>query len=74
MFRNLFLVIAIGLIIWIIQGFIRRSKMPHKTKISSQNMVQCEQCKTYLPSKDSVSTQGKYFCNTQHLDDWNQQS
>jgi len=74
MFRNLFLLIAIGLIIWIVQGFIRRSKVSAKPKISSKDMVQCEQCKTYLPADDSVSMQGKHFCSTQHLEDWKRKS
>jgi len=70
MFRNLFLMIAIGLIFWIMQGFIRRSKVSTRPKISSKDMVQCEQCKTYLPTEDAVSMQGKHFCNPQHLNDW----
>ena len=74
MFRNLFLIIAVGLIIWIVQGFLRRSKMSNKPKISSKDMVQCAQCKTYLPSEDSISMQDKYFCSTQHLEDWKQKS
>jgi len=74
MFRNLFLVIAIGLIFWIVKGFIRRNKISSKPRISSRDMVRCEQCKTYLPTEDSVSMQGKFFCSTQHLEDWNQKS
>lgn len=72
MFRNLFLLIAIGLIIWIIQGFIRRSKLsPPRTEARSKDMVQCEQCKSYLPKDDAVSMNGQHFCNPQHLQDWN---
>jgi hypothetical protein len=34
-------------------------------------MVQCAECKTYIPVEDAVSQAGKHFCSTQHLQDWN---
>ncbi|MCW9012714.1 MAG: PP0621 family protein [Gammaproteobacteria bacterium] len=73
MFRNLFLIAAILLVVWIIRGFIRRSQLtgaankPRKNK----DMVQCEQCKTYLPKDDAIVNNDKTFCSQQHLNDWN---
>ncbi len=74
MLRNLFLIIAIAVIIWIVRGFIRRSQITKQHTISSKDMVQCVQCKTYIPKDDAISSNGKNFCSQQHLNDWNKQA
>ncbi len=35
-------------------------------------MVQCEQCKTYLPKDEAIIRDGRAFCGQQHLQDWKQ--
>ena len=72
MFRNLFLVIAIIALIWIIKGLIRRSKTPAAHTRIEQDMVQCAQCKTYLPKDDAIVINDQAFCSHQHLDEWKQ--
>ena len=72
MFRNLFLLIAILLVVWIVRGFIRRSKLnsTQKTTNKDKDMVQCEQCKTYLPKDDAISSDKLFFCGKEHLLEW----
>jgi uncharacterized protein len=70
MFRNLFLLVAVIAIFWIVKGFIRRANNKPQTKISSKDMVQCEHCNAYLPKDDAIVMDNKAFCNQQHLNDW----
>jgi uncharacterized protein len=70
MFRNLFLLIAIIALFWIIKGMIRRSRSQPPKNTQIKDMVQCEQCQSYLPKEDALSENGKLFCCQQHLKDW----
>lgn len=70
MFRNLFLLIAIMAIFWIVNGFIQRAKAKPVNRTVSKDMVQCEHCKVYLPKDDAIVMNNKTFCNQQHLNDW----
>ncbi|MFW2374315.1 MAG: PP0621 family protein [Gammaproteobacteria bacterium] len=72
MFKNLFLIVAIAALFWIIKGFIRRAQLEKKPGRQTRDMVQCEQCKTYLPKDDAIVSNNKNFCSQQHLNDWNQ--
>jgi len=70
MFRNLFLLIAVIAVFWIIKGMIRRSvkRPPQNTRI--KDMVQCVLCQSYLAKDDAIIVNGKTFCSQQHLKDW----
>lgn len=71
MFRNLILIIAVVALAWIVRGFIRRSQAIDKKPASKgQDMVQCAHCKTYLPKNEAISRDSQYFCNHQHLEQW----
>jgi len=70
MFRNLFLLIAVIAIFWIVKGLIRRSKINPQNRIISKDMVQCEHCKAYLPKDNAIVMGNKTFCNQQHLNNW----
>lgn len=79
MFRSLLIIIVVALALWAFRSIALRSKLP--TKKSTQRnaddnnqhttMVQCAECKTYIPAEDAVSQSGKHFCSTKHLQDWN---
>lgn len=70
MFKNLFLLLAIVAVIWIIKGMIRRAKNKKPEFIDHKTMVQCSQCNVYLDKQDAVSLSNNFFCNQQHLNDW----
>jgi len=42
-----------------------------QNKPANKNMLQCAQCKTYIPSEDAITKGDKNFCSSQHLEDWN---
>ena len=79
MFRSLLIIIVVALALWAFRSIALRSKSP-TTKNTQRNtddhhehkaMVQCAECKTYIPVEDALSQAGKHFCSTQHLQDWN---
>lgn len=70
MFRNLFILIAIIAAIWIIRSLINSSRSSSKQPALEKDMVQCEQCKTYIPEDDAIVMNNKNFCSQQHLQDW----
>ncbi len=75
MFRNLVLIVAIVLLIWIVRGFIRRSQITRPTpKTLNKDMVQCEHCQTYLPKDEAIEMDNHFFCGQQHLEDWKKDS
>ncbi len=71
MFKNLILIAAIVILFWVVKGFIRRVQLEKKPSSKSRDMVQCEQCKAYLPKDDAIVSDNKTFCSQQHLNDWN---
>jgi len=79
MFRSLLIIIVVALALWAFRSIALRSKSPtekttqHNADDHSEHkaMVQCAECKTYIPVEDAVSQAGKHFCSTRHLQDWN---
>ncbi|MCW8853605.1 MAG: PP0621 family protein [Gammaproteobacteria bacterium] len=70
MFRNLFILIIIIAAIWIIRSLLNSSRISRKQPALSKDMVQCEQCKTYIPEDDVIVMDNKNFCSQQHMQDW----
>ena len=79
MFRSLLIIIVVALALWAFRSIALRSKLPTKKnkqrKADDHNehtaMVQCAECKTYIPAEDAVNQAGRHFCSTKHLQDWN---
>ena len=71
MFRNLIIIIAVVALIWIVRGFIRRGQLEKKPPSGNgKDMVQCEQCQTYLPRDDAIEQNDHFFCGQKHLQEW----
>lgn len=72
MFRNLIIIIAIVVLVWIVRNMLRRNQVSGSSASPriSKDMVQCEQCQTYLPKDDAISNNGHYFCGEKHLQAW----
>jgi uncharacterized protein len=74
MFRNLILIVAVVALVWIARGFIRRAQLSQKKSMKeSRDMVQCEQCQTFLPKDDAVQQDDHFFCGRPHLEEWKRQ-
>lgn len=57
-------------LIWFVRRLFMQQKSEPEKISESKDMVQCEQCKTYLPKDDAVVLDDKLFCSQQHLDEW----
>jgi ribosomal protein S26 len=74
MFKSLLIIIFVALILWAARSFTMRLKnrpANGQNKPANNNMLQCAQCKTYIPSEDAIIKGDKSFCSSQHLEDWN---
>jgi hypothetical protein len=72
MARTLFVIAALALVVLIIKNRIvnRRQNVHHAVNDAADNMVQCMQCHTYIPSREAVTSGEHTFCCKQHLRDW----
>jgi hypothetical protein len=70
MFRNLFLLIAVIAVFWIIKGMIRRSMNRPSQNTKIKDLVHCELCQIYLARDDAIVEDGRTFCSQQHLNNW----
>jgi len=75
MFRSLIFVIAIGLVIWLVSRMLKnklgqnsspKTNSPREIK----NIVQCHQCKAFIPEDKALRESGQTFCSQQHLEEW----
>jgi len=74
MFKSLLIIIFVALILWAARSFNMRLKSrstDDQNLPADKNMLQCAQCKTYIPSDDAIIKGDKSFCSSQHLEDWN---
>ena len=71
MFRTLILLIAIGLIVWVVKQMLKnKSAAKAKPPGEIKNIVQCKQCKVYIPQDQAVKENNDFFCSQQHLTEW----
>lgn len=74
MFRNLVLLIAVGVAVWLVSRMIKnkalqsRSKPVQKNEI--KNIVQCHVCKAFVPEDKSFQQDQYSFCSNEHLKEW----
>ena len=72
MFRNLVIIVLLGLLVWLINRIFLKPKR-RKSKpapMIEKNMVQCEQCGVFLPEQQAVVQHGHRFCSRKHVEDW----
>jgi competence protein ComGC len=72
MFRTLLIIAALLLVYLIIKNRLSSSR-PQQKKTGSattDNMVKCLQCETYIPKKEAIISGTESFCCKQHQRDW----
>ena len=57
LFKIVLLAVVIGTIYYF---FIKKKPLPDK---SSEVMVECDKCSTYVSSKEAIIKDGKYYCS-----------
>ncbi len=72
MFRTLIIIAALVLVFVIIKNRLD-SRLPQQKKTGStttDNMVKCLLCETYIPKKEAIISGTEIFCCKQHQRDW----
>gem|GEM_PF-444121 len=77
MFRTLVIIAALALVYLIIKNRLTRrsprKNSPRKNSpvsTATDEMVKCQQCKTYIPRKEAIISGTEIFCCKQHQRDW----
>ena len=72
MFRTLIIIAALVLVYLIIKNRLDSGRPQQKKSASAttDNMVKCLQCETYIPEKEAIISGTETFCCKQHQRDW----
>ena len=68
MAKIILLVLGLLLVYWILKGYRRRvdSGTAQRPAVGAEDMVRCAHCGVHLPRGESITTQGRFFCSTDH--------
>ena len=66
-----FILLVLGLLLlvyWILRSYRRRVERrgAHPPSPGGEDMVQCARCGVHLPRGESITTQGQYYCSSEH--------
>ena len=68
MVKIILLLLGLLAVYWILKSYRRRVDRgePKPPAASGEDMVQCAQCGVHLPRSESITTQGRSYCSTEH--------
>jgi len=66
--KIILLFLGLLLVYWVLKSYRRRvDHGEQKPPVAGgEDMVQCAQCGVHLPRSESITTQGRFFCSTEH--------
>ena len=68
--KIILLLVAVGVLFWLLRGSLRRARPPQAGKTGQpgepQAMLQCAQCGLHLPRDEAMPGQGGVFCGEAH--------
>jgi uncharacterized protein len=68
--RILLILIVVAIAILVVRRLIKSSSRPVTRKdTGTARMVQCAQCGLYLPEREAISHEGRYYCSLAHRQD-----
>jgi len=72
MLRTLIIIAALLLVFIIIKNRLNSRSLQQKKpgSTTTDNMVKCLQCETYIPRKEAIISGTESFCCEQHQRDW----
>jgi len=72
MLRTLIIIAALLLVFIIIKNRLNSRSLQQKKpgSTTTDNMVKCLQCETYIPRKEAIISGTESFCCRQHQRDW----
>ena len=65
---RILVLIAIGLLLYVIIGNLLR-KNRKSTPLISEQMVKCKHCNLHILEQEAVKSGDDYYCSQQHLDE-----
>ncbi|PHS69715.1 MAG: hypothetical protein COB23_05480 [Methylophaga sp.] len=65
---RILVLIAIGLLLYVIVGNILRKKRPSAPKAITEEMVQCHHCGLHILEQEAISLDDNYYCSQEHLE------
>lgn len=75
--RNLIILIAVGIIIWIVGRMFKNKALKSRPKQTPSNeiktIVQCTKCHVFIPEEKAIKQDQNAFCSKEHLTQWNSQ-
>jgi len=67
MSRLLVLAVVVFIVYWLLKSYRKQLLDEDEAKPRpAEDMVRCEQCGVHLPKRESMFTEGKYFCSQEH--------
>jgi uncharacterized protein len=65
---RILVLIAIGLLLYMIIGRLWRSSRPSSPKIASEKMVKCKQCGLHILEQEALRQGDAFYCSHEHLE------
>ena len=68
MAKIILVVLGLLLVYWILRSYRRRVERgePPPPAAGGEDMVRCARCGVHLPRSESIATQGRFYCSTEH--------
>lgn len=65
---RILVLIAIGLLLYVIIGNLLRKSRPSSPKAISEKMVQCQHCGLHILEHEAIRQNESYYCSQDHLE------
>ncbi|NOQ93281.1 MAG: hypothetical protein GQ547_01460 [Methylophaga sp.] len=65
---RILVLIAIGLLLYVIIGNLLRKSRPPSPKEISEKMVQCQHCGLHVLEHEAIQSGSNYYCSQEHVD------
>lgn len=65
---RILVLIAIGLLLYVIIGNLLRKSRPSSPRQISEKMVQCQHCGLHILEQEAIQQDDRYYCSQDHID------
>lgn len=65
---RILVLIAIGLLLYVIIGNLWRRSRPSSPKTITEKMVKCKQCGIHILEQEAIREGNHYYCSREHLE------
>ncbi|MDO7597305.1 MAG: hypothetical protein MUQ51_09575 [Pseudomonadota bacterium] len=65
---RILVLIAIGLLLYVIIGRLLRASRPSSPKAITEKMVKCKHCGLHVLEQEAIQKGDNHYCSTEHLE------